>query len=530
MKCFFPLIWINLLILSPGFAKSFDYSLKLREVQNPKLEELILGSQRIEDETKEFSNGNTFVRLNPSKEKGQDPYLLAKKSVATLSSSKLSANGFIELLFKISAAQKAMASKITVVLEAGSDIESLLPFRLPVKSMLAAAGANELLIGKKVHQLNKTLITPRTAKKKNSFHLAGDQHPQLRDNIAQLLGVEGLSWEALQTKNLENSTVYLVAENSFPGNTKILETMEQIYKLVSERGSMVHVITPYLPYARLDKAESEWGVAPQGALIANLLEVAGMSAITVVQAHARQSLGFFKCPAFNLSSRASIVEALKLRPYPIDLVVSPDAGFQKEATHFAQALNTPVLVLNKQREIGGEATVFDGEGLKSVEGKTLVLIDDEVSRGSTLAQASQILHQHGAQKIILAVTHLAGDAKKLLALGGTIIEEMLLTDSFNMKSVPAANFTKVSLAPTLAKHIRRLEHLETGAFQGIIDIGSSKTKVLVASQNSEQGFNIHENQSFKVPIARSIFTDANSKSIGQTIEDLIKSLPRSKKT
>ena len=122
MKRFFFLICVNLLLLSPSFAQSFDYYLKLREGENQVFRKVDSSSRLIHDETKEFSNGNTFVRLNPGKKKGQGPYLLSKKSVAILIPGKLSANGFMELLFKISAAQKAMARKVVVVLEKAAEV------------------------------------------------------------------------------------------------------------------------------------------------------------------------------------------------------------------------------------------------------------------------------------------------------------------------------------------------------------------------------------------------------------------------
>ena len=524
MKRLFFLMCVNLLLINPSLAQSFDYYLKLREGQNLSFKSINSSSQIIHDETKEFSNGNTFVRLNPGKKKGQDPYLLSKKSVAILSPNKLSANGFMELLFKISAAQKAMARKVVVVLEKGSDLEAMLTYKLPIKSMLAAAGATELMIGDETFDLKKQAVNPRISHDKQSFYIAGDQHPKLRDRIGQLLGVKGLNWEELQSKNLTESMVYLVAENSFPSNTKILETMEQIYSLVSDHSAMVHVLTPYLPYARSDKAESEWGVAPEGALIANLLEIVGMSAITVVQAHASQSLGFFKCPAFNLSIRSSIVNTLKQKSYPIDMVISPDAGFQKEATLFAQELGTSVLVLNKQRKSSGDATVYDSDNLQSLSGKTVVLIDDEVSGGSTLAQAIKLLHKYGTKKIIVGVTHLAGNAKHLLGLKNTSMGEILVSDSFRIKTELSETFTQISLAPTLAEHIKHLENLKS-SYQGIIDIGSSKTKILVTAKNSSKtGFEVLENYSFRIPIARSMYADPSEKSTCEVIRELDKVL------
>ena len=520
MKRFFFLICVNLLLLSPSFAQSFDHYLKLREGENQVLKNVDSSSRLIHDETKEFSNGNTFVRLNPGKKKGQGPYLLSKKSVAILIPGKLSANGFMELLFKISAAQKAMARKVVVVLEKGADLESMLTYRLPIKSMLAAAGATELMIGDEVFGLENPTVSPQVSHDTQSYYLAGDQHPKLRDRIGQLLGVKGLNWKELQSKNLADSMVYLVTENSFPSNTKILETMEQIYSLVSEHRARVHVLAPYLPYARSDKAESEWGVAPQGALIANLLEIVGMSAITVVQAHASQSLGFFKCPAFNLSSRSSIVNVLKQKPYPIDMVISPDAGFQKEATLFADELETSVFVLNKQRKSGGDATVYDSNNLQGLAGKTVLLIDDEVSGGSTLAQAIKLLRKHGAKKIIVSVTHLAGNAKHLLSLKNPSLVDLFVSDSFRIKEESSQTFTQVSLAPALAEHIKHLENLNCN-YQGIIDIGSSKTKILVTvKKSSETGFEVLENYSFRIPLARSMYADPSEKSTSEVIKEL----------
>jgi ribose-phosphate pyrophosphokinase len=116
-----------------------------------------------------------------------------------------------------------------------------------------------------------------------------------------------------------------------------------------------------------------------------------------------------------------------------DLVVlSPDAGGVKRAESFRQhlerALGTGIrnAFMEKQRSAG----VVSGETLVgAVEGRTVIVIDDLISTGTTLVRAAEASRKLGARRVLAAATHglFVGDANRVLA--EPAVDEIVVTNT-----------------------------------------------------------------------------------------------------
>jgi ribose-phosphate pyrophosphokinase len=84
----------------------------------------------------------------------------------------------------------------------------------------------------------------------------------------------------------------------------------------------------------------------------------------------------------------------------------------------------------------------------NVYGKTVIIFDDLISTGGTIALAAKIMRELGADKVYAACVHplLIGDAEKRILESG--VEEIVGTDS-----VPS-HVSKVSLAPLISKFLK----------------------------------------------------------------------------
>lgn len=96
---------------------------------------------------------------------------------------------------------------------------------------------------------------------------------------------------------------------------------------------------PYFPYSRQSKKKSHRG-AITARMIANLLDVAGVTHVITIDLHASQMQGFFKCPVDNLVAEPLIARWIKqnVPNWQRAVVVSKNPGGTKRVTSLADAL------------------------------------------------------------------------------------------------------------------------------------------------------------------------------------------------
>lgn len=399
----------------------------------------------IKSETIEFSNGNTFVRIQDN---------VSYKNLIIVSPERLNPDQFMELLIKIRALKENYANTINVVTSSLSNKLTIVNYKNKkilssnlVDRLLSEAGAmriNEKALPKykpfkiDISTLTKTLVVDM------------ETNSALSNEIANEMRLPNIKASSIKDdQSLRFNKILLISSVADPHNLSFLLTLNQIYML-KKLGAYVNLITPYLPYARSDKKDQA-GVSVIGKLAANLIEVSGADTVNFVRAHAPQSQGFFNIPTTQTTSRETINDYLL--SIGVEQIISPDAGAQKETTLYADALNLPISVINKQRDtITGESKLHDMSG-PSVKGKVVAVIDDETASGGTLGKAAKFLKEQGATKVIAVVTHLAGNAKQ--ALESDYLDLMVVTNTFEVKTL-SPKLKVLSIARELSKDIQNV--------------------------------------------------------------------------
>jgi len=95
-----------------------------------------------------------------------------------------------------------------------------------------------------------------------------------------------------------------------------------------------------------------------------------------------------------------------------------------------------------------------------VEGRDVIIVDDEVDTGGSMVQAVNLLNAHGARNIYVAFVHpvLSDNAAERLAL--LPVHEFITTDTIPMTEEQKSHFGKrltiLSVAPLLAEVIWRV--------------------------------------------------------------------------
>jgi len=209
------------------------------------------------------------------------------------------------------------------------------------------------------------------------------------------------------------------------------------------------LVAPYLCYMRQDKAFHP-GEAVSQRILGELLGERFDAVITVdAHLHRVSSLGEVipDAQAVNLSTSSLLVERLmRRRDHP--LVLGPDEESLQWVRSIAEAAGLEYDVASKQRHSDHSVTVK--LPATDFSGRTVVLVDDVVSTGHTVAAAATGLKERGASRVDVLITHplLAPGAEQLLEWGG--VDTLCSSDSIPHPS------NRAHLAELLAAAIREL--------------------------------------------------------------------------
>ena len=139
------------------------------------------------------------------------------------------------------------------------------------------------------------------------------------------------------------------------------------------------------------------------------------------------------------------------------MVLTADLGFAKRGRNFAEELDVPLAFVEKKRAVGGkrtEALTIIGD----VTGKNVLIVDDEVDTGGSVARAVEIAKEHGARDIYLSFVHAIFSADAVDRLASLPLKEIVATDTVPIpaeKQAKLPNLTILPVAPLLGEVIHR---------------------------------------------------------------------------
>jgi ribose-phosphate pyrophosphokinase len=172
--------------------------------------------------------------------------------------------------------------------------------------------------------------------------------------------------------------------------------------------------------------------------------------------HSAQVHGFFGVPVDHLNALGVLAGYFLDQPLADTVVVSPDLGNARSATHFARMLGLPVAAASKQR-IADDRVVVDAI-VGEVDGRNVIVIDDEIANGGTIVEVLRKLRERKVKRIAVACTHGLFTGKAIERLRAQAdVTEIVTTDTVPIpKEKRLRNMTVLSVAPLLAEAIRRV--------------------------------------------------------------------------
>ena len=261
-------------------------------------------------------------------------------------------------------------------------------------------------------------------------------------------------------ENVRGRDTFLVQGTAFPANDNFMELLFWIDALKRASAASVTAVLPYFSYAKGDKKD-EPRVSIRARVCADAIEAAGVDRVVTMDLHAPQLQGFFHVPVDDLYAMPILCDAIAAKALPNLVVVAPDAGFAKRARVYAQRLNVPYAIAEKERTDHSEsAHVLDLIG--DVEGKTALIVDDFTITAGSLADAARISADRGAAQIYAMVSHGLITAAAVERLAASPIERLFITDTVETQPVELpANVEVVSVAALFGEAIRRIHRRES---------------------------------------------------------------------
>ena len=294
---------------------------------------------------------------------------------------------------------------------------------------------------------------------------AGTANPRLAAEICRHLGVVLSQSEAKQfgegntfvrvLENVRGRDVFIVQGISFPVNDNFVELLFWIDAFKRASASQVTAVIPFFSYAKGDKKD-EPRVSIRARVCADSLEAAGADRVLTMDLHSPQIQGFFRVPVDHLHAMPVICDYFKNKSIPNLAVASTDVGFGKAASKFADLLDAPVVIGNKERPDHNEtARVWSVIG--DVKDRNVLIVDDIVFSGASLIAMADAVKENGARDVYAAVSHGVLSPGAAAKIAASPIKEFVITDTLEYRFEPLPpNVRVLSVAPLFAEAIRSI--------------------------------------------------------------------------
>ena len=291
---------------------------------------------------------------------------------------------------------------------------------------------------------------------------SGNAHPELADEICSYLSVSRspvvttrFANDCLQVQlqaNCRERDVYIIQPLVPPVQEHLVELLLMADAARGASAARVTAVMPHYAYARSDKKDAP-RISIGGRLVADLLVTAGVNRVLTVTLHSPEVHGFFSVPVDHLHALRELAAHFRRRDLSRTTVLSPDLGYAKSAAAFARRLGVPVAAGAKERFNDEKVSISSIIG--EVADRDVIIVDDEIARGTTVIELLSVLREHEPRSISIACTHglFADGALEKLAAAEDVAE-IVCTNSV---PVPLSHpkLTVLSVAPALAEAIRR---------------------------------------------------------------------------
>jgi ribose-phosphate pyrophosphokinase len=300
---------------------------------------------------------------------------------------------------------------------------------------------------------------------------SGTAIPQVAQGIADYLHIPCTGRDIIEYPNenlwvrlhqsVRGQDVYLIQNTSRPVHRNLMELLITLQTLRLDSAGRVTAVIPYLSYTRSDKKDKP-RVPITARLIADMIEIAGADRYMTMDMHAGQIQGFFSIPGDVLTAFHLLKDHLKqLLPAMNDpVVLTVDLGFAKKGRNLAVELGIPIAFIEKRRRLKGNST----EALTLIgntKNRDVIIVDDEVDTGGSMAEAAHLAAQNGARDIFSVFVHPVFSHPAVEKLSESPITRIITTNTVPIPPDDIITLKKkrtvdiLDISPLLGEVIRR---------------------------------------------------------------------------
>ncbi len=216
------------------------------------------------------------------------------------------------------------------------------------------------------------------------------------------------------------------------------------------RDRKITLVIPYFGYARQDKIFKPGEPMTARAVATALNPFLGKEGrVYLVNVHAPSILSHFEAWAENLDATPLLAERIASLRLKDAVVISPDKGAVAMARTAASVLGADCDYLQKTRQSATEVSMVPKE--VDVKGRDVVIFDDMIATGGTMATAISMLRGQGARSVYLAAVHPVLTGSAMLKLCRSGVEAIITTDTLDRA------VSTVSVAPLIADAAKKIQ-------------------------------------------------------------------------
>ncbi len=284
--------------------------------------------------------------------------------------------------------------------------------------------------------------------------IGGSASQKLAAKIAKELGYPLIPIETrkfpdgeryIRIKGEIDEEAIVVQSTGYPQDENLMELFFILKNLKSMGLKKIRVVIPYFGYGRQERRFKS-GEAVSASIVSELLEAAGASEIFCINLHEEDVTDFFNVPTSNLSAMPIIADYIK-KVLKNPVIVAPDKGALGFAKEIAEILGCEYDYLEKVR-ISPQKVETKPKNI-DVKGKEAVIIDDIISTGGTIVNATGILKELGASKVIVSCVHPVLVEDALLKIFAADVDDVISTDTL------LSDVSIISVAPLVAEALKK---------------------------------------------------------------------------
>jgi ribose-phosphate pyrophosphokinase len=271
-------------------------------------------------------------------------------------------------------------------------------------------------------------------------------------------------------KAVRDSICFVLQTQAPPVSDNIIELLWMIGTLKSAGAKKVIAVIPYLPYSRSDKKDHHRSSLGAKFMALHLI-AAGVDGILIMDPHFAQIHSCFE-PDVKL-------DVLEAKPFFLRdirqqcnlaewIVGAPDINEAKHCGPVATELGLDIAIIDKRRKDDSEKAKSE-RMIGTVEGKKVLLFDDEVASGGTLVEAANFFATFGALGVSANITHpVLSDPAGVVAIQAcSHIIELVVTDTIPVSEETRRMIPKLRILSVAEMFAQAMQIMTNGGSLGL---------------------------------------------------------------